>query len=141
MSVSRVGGSAQTKLVKKLGVGVRRALAQYRELAAFAQFASDLDAATRAQLERGQRVTELMKQKQYRPLSVGQMGATLYAVEKGYIDKIPVNKVLAWEDGLHQNLASNHKDLLSKLDTGDWNDTLEASLKSAMDAYQQQSAI
>ncbi|HEY9547131.1 MAG TPA: F0F1 ATP synthase subunit alpha [Solimonas sp.] len=141
ISVSRVGGAAQTKLVKKLGGGVRLALAQYRELAAFAQFASDLDAATRAQLERGQRVTELMKQKQYRPLSVGQMGATLYAVEKGYIDKIPVNKVLAWEDGLHQNLASNHKDLLSKLDTGDWNDTLEASLKSAMDAYQQQSAI
>ncbi|NGY05635.1 F0F1 ATP synthase subunit alpha [Solimonas terrae] len=141
ISVSRVGGAAQTKIVKKLGGGVRLALAQYRELAAFAQFASDLDAATRAQLERGQRVTELMKQKQYRPLSVGQMGATLYAVEKGYIDKIPVNKVLAWEEGLHQSLASNHKDLLAKLDTGDWNDTLEAGLKSAMDAYQQQSAI
>ncbi|HET8882377.1 MAG TPA: F0F1 ATP synthase subunit alpha [Solimonas sp.] len=141
ISVSRVGGAAQTKIVKKLGGGVRLALAQYRELAAFAQFASDLDAATRAQLERGQRVTELMKQKQYRPLSVGQMGATLYAVEKGYIDRIPVNKVLAWEEGLHQNLASNHQDLLGKLDTGDWNDTLEAGLKSAMDAYQQQSAI
>jgi F-type H+-transporting ATPase subunit alpha len=120
---------------------VRLALAQYRELAAFAQFASDLDAATRAQLERGQRVTELMKQKQYRPLSVGLMGATLYAVEKGYIDKVPVAKVLAWEDGLHQFLSGSHKDLLAKLDTGDWNDTLEAGLKSAMDAYQQQSAI
>src|SRR3546814_20200683 len=89
---SDVCSSDLTKLVKKLGGGVRLALAQYRELAAFAQFASDLDAATRAQLERGQRVTELMKQKQYRPLSAGQMGATLYAVEKGYIDKIPVNK-------------------------------------------------
>src|SRR5581483_6013213 len=86
ISVSRVGGAAQTKVVKKLGGGVRLALAQYRELAAFAQFASDLDEATRKQLERGQRVTELMKQKQYAPLSVGQMAATLYAVEKGYID-------------------------------------------------------
>jgi len=141
ISVSRVGGSAQTKLIKKLGGGVRLALAQYRELAAFAQFASDLDAATRAQLERGQRVTELMKQKQYAPLSVGLMGTTLYAVEKGYIDKVPVDKVLAWEEGLHQFISGSHKDLLAKLDTGDWNDTLEAGLKSAMDAYQQQSAI
>src|SRR5208282_6076828 len=90
ISVSRVGGAAQTKVIKKLGGGVRLALAQYRELAAFAQFASDLDEATRKQLERGQRVTELMKQKQYQPLSVGQMAATLYAVEKGYIDTIPV---------------------------------------------------
>ncbi|SEQ83559.1 F-type H+-transporting ATPase subunit alpha [Solimonas aquatica] len=141
ISVSRVGGAAQTKLVKKLGGGVRLALAQYRELAAFAQFASDLDAATRAQLERGQRVTELMKQKQYAPLSVGLMGASLYAVEKGYIDKVPVNKVLAWEEGLHQFIANGHKDLLAKLDTGDWNDALEAGLKAAMDAYVKQSAI
>ncbi|HEX4896353.1 MAG TPA: F0F1 ATP synthase subunit alpha [Solimonas sp.] len=141
ISVSRVGGAAQTKLVKKLGGGVRLALAQYRELAAFAQFASDLDEATRKQLERGQRVTELMKQKQYQPLSVGQMGATLYAVEKGYIDKVDVSKVLAWEAGLHQFLASSQKDLLAKLDTGDWNDALEAGLKAATEAYVQQSAI
>ncbi len=105
ISVSRVGGAAQTKVIKKLGGGVRLALAQYRELAAFAQFASDLDEATRKQLERGQRVTELMKQKQYAPLSVGQMAASLYAVEKGYIDKVEVAKVLAWEAGLHQYLA------------------------------------
>jgi F-type H+/Na+-transporting ATPase subunit alpha len=141
ISVSRVGGAAQTKLIKKLGGGVRLALAQYRELAAFAQFASDLDAATRAQLERGQRVTELMKQKQYAPLSVGLMGASLYAVEKGYIDKVPVNKVLAWEEGLHQFIAGNHGELLGKLDTGDWNDELESGLKAAMDAYVKQSAI
>ncbi|MFA5938132.1 MAG: F0F1 ATP synthase subunit alpha [Sinimarinibacterium sp.] len=141
ISVSRVGGAAQTKVVKKLGGGVRLALAQFRELAAFAQFASDLDEATRKQLERGQRVTELMKQKQYQPLSVGRMAASLYAVEKGYIDKVEVSKVLAWEDGLHQFLAGQQADLLAKLDTGDWNDALENGLKSAMDAYVKQSAI
>jgi len=141
ISVSRVGGAAQTKVIKKLGGGVRLALAQYRELAAFAQFASDLDEATRKQLERGQRVTELMKQKQYAPLSVGQMAASLYAVEKGYIDKVPVDKVLAWESGLHQFLASSHKALLDKLNTGDWSDALDADLKGAMDAYLKQSAI
>ena len=141
ISVSRVGGAAQTKVVKKLGGGVRLALAQYRELAAFAQFASDLDEATRKQLERGQRVTELMKQKQYAPLSVGRMAASLYAVEKGYIDKIPVDKVLSWESGLHQFLANSHKAVLDKLDTGDWGDAIEADLKAAMEAYIKQSAI
>ncbi|MDR3416186.1 MAG: F0F1 ATP synthase subunit alpha, partial [Nevskia sp.] len=141
ISVSRVGGAAQTKVVKKLGGGVRLALAQYRELAAFAQFASDLDEATRKQLERGQRVTELMKQKQYAPLSVGQMAATLYAVEKGYIDKVPVDKVLGWESGLHQFLAASHKGTLDKLNTGDWNDAIEGELKGAMEAYLKQSAI
>ncbi|TXH03033.1 MAG: F0F1 ATP synthase subunit alpha [Nevskiaceae bacterium] len=141
ISVSRVGGAAQTKVVKKLGGGVRLALAQYRELAAFAQFASDLDEATRKQLERGQRVTELMKQKQYAPLSVGQMAATLYAVEKGFIDKVEVSKVLAWEAGLHQFLASSQAALLDKLNTGDWNDGLEADLKAAMEAYVKQAAV
>jgi F-type H+-transporting ATPase subunit alpha len=141
ISVSRVGGAAQTKVVKKLSGGIRIALAQYRELAAFAQFASDLDEATRKQLERGQRVTELMKQKQYLPLSVGNMAATLYAVEKGYIDAVPVNKILAWEAGLHQFLGNSQGELLGKLNTGDWNDALEAGLKSAMDAYVKQSAI
>jgi F-type H+-transporting ATPase subunit alpha len=141
ISVSRVGGAAQTKVIKKLGGGVRLALAQYRELAAFAQFASDLDEATRKQLERGQRVTELMKQKQYAPLSVGQMAATLYAVEKGYIDKVPVESVLAWEAGLHQFLASSHKGTLDKVNTGDWDGAIEGELKAAMDAYVKQSAI
>ena len=141
ISVSRVGGAAQTKVIKKLGGGVRLALAQYRELAAFAQFASDLDEATRKQLERGQRVTELMKQKQYAPLSVGQMAATLYAVEKGYIDKVPVDKILAWESGLHQFLASSHKEALDKVNTGDWDGGIEAGLKAGLDAYVKQSAI
>ncbi len=90
ISVSRVGGAAQTKIIKKLSGGVKLALAQYRELAAFAQFASDLDAATRAQLERGQRVTELMKQKQYAPLSIAELAVSLYAAEKGYLDDLPV---------------------------------------------------
>ncbi|MEC9357305.1 MAG: F0F1 ATP synthase subunit alpha, partial [Pseudomonadota bacterium] len=142
VSVSRVGGSAQTKVVKKLGGGVRLALAQYRELAAFAQFASDLDAATRAQLERGQRVTELMKQKQYAPLPVSKMAASLYAVEKGFLDKVAVDKILVWEAGLHQFLASEHAELMAKLDEkGDWNGDLEAALKAAMEAYVKQSAI
>jgi len=141
ISVSRVGGAAQTKVIKKLAGGVRTNLAQYRELAAFAQFASDLDEATRKQLERGQRVTELMKQKQYAPLSVGQMASTLYAVEKGYIDKVDVTKVLAWEEGLHQYLATSQKALLDKLNTGDWGDAIEADLKAAMDAYGKQAAV
>ncbi len=141
ISVSRVGGAAQTKVIKKLAGGIRTNLAQYRELAAFAQFASDLDEATRKQLERGQRVTELMKQKQYEPLSVGQMAASLYSVEKGYIDAVPVPKVLAWEAGLHQYLASNQAELLGQLDAGDWNGDLEAALKSAMDAYVKQAAV
>ncbi len=142
ISVSRVGGAAQTKAIKKLGGGVRLALAQYRELAAFAQFASDLDEATRKQLERGQRVTELMKQKQYAPMSVAQMTATLYAVEKGYIDKVDVAKVLAWEEGLHQYLASGSAALMAKInEKGDWNDAIEGELKAAMDAYVKQSAI
>jgi len=90
LSVSRVGGAAQTKIIKKLGGGVRLSLAQYRELAAFAQFASDLDEATRKQLERGQRVTELMKQPQYSPLSIAEMAFSLFAAEEGYLDDIEV---------------------------------------------------
>jgi F-type H+-transporting ATPase subunit alpha len=101
ISVSRVGGNAQTKLIKKLGGGVRIALAQYRELAAFAQFASDLDAATRKQLERGRRVTELMKQKQYQPLTVAEMALSLFAVNEGFIDDVPANKVVDFEAALH----------------------------------------
>src|SRR5210317_1285526 len=101
LSVSRVGGSAQTSIIKKLGGGVRLALAQYRELAAFAQFASDLDEATRAQLQRGQRVTELMKQKQYAPLTVAVMAISLYAANEGFLDDVDVNKVVAFENALH----------------------------------------
>ena len=117
ISVSRVGGAAQTKVIKKLGGGVRLALAQYRELAAFAQFASDLDEATRKQLERGRLVTELMKQLQYSPLSVSNMAATLFAVNKGYFDDVAVNKVLAFESALHANLKSKHKGLMDAIET------------------------
>ena len=94
ISVSRVGGAAQTDIIKKLGGGIRLALAQYRELAAFSQFASDLDEATRRQLERGQRVTELMKQKQYAPMSVAQMALSIFAVNNGFMDKVPLNKIV-----------------------------------------------
>jgi F-type H+-transporting ATPase subunit alpha len=133
ISVSRVGGAAQTKIIKKLGGGVRLSLAQYRELAAFAQFASDLDAATRAQLERGQRVTELMKQKQYAPMSVAEMGVSLYAVNEGYMDDLPVAKIQAFEAGLHAHMHSNYGDLMKKLvDTGDWNNDIEATFKKAI---------
>ena len=93
ISVSRVGGAAQTKIIKKLGGGIRLALAQYRELAAFAQFASDLDDATRAQLEFGQRVTELMKQKQYAPMSTAEMGLSIFAANEGFLNDVEVNKV------------------------------------------------
>ncbi len=111
ISVSRVGGAAQTKLIKGLSGGIRTDLAQYRELAAFAQFASDLDDATRKQLDRGARVTELLKQAQYSPLPISLMGATLFAVNKGFMDDIDVKKVLPFEHGLHQHLKTSHADV------------------------------
>jgi F-type H+-transporting ATPase subunit alpha len=117
VSVSRVGGAAQTKVIKKLGGGVRLALAQYRELAAFAQFASDLDEATRKQLERGRRVMELMKQPQYSPLSVAQMGVSLYAANNGYFDDVDVPRVLAFESALHQYLQQKAPDLMNKIES------------------------
>ena len=142
LSVSRVGGAAQTKIIKKLSGGTKLALAQYRELAAFAQFASDLDAATRAQLERGQRVTELMKQKQYAPMSVAEMAASLYAAEKGYLDSVSVDKIGEWEASMQQFLASAYKPLMDKINVkGDWNDAIEGELKAALDAFKKQSAI
>jgi F-type H+-transporting ATPase subunit alpha len=100
ISVSRVGGAAQTKFIKKISGGIKLALAQYRELAAFSQFASDLDEATRKQLEHGQRVTELMKQKQYSPMSVAEMGVSLFAANEGYLEDVEVEKVLAFEAAL-----------------------------------------
>ena len=136
ISVSRVGGAAQTKIIKKLSGGVKLALAQYRELAAFSQFASDLDAATRAQLERGQRVTELMKQKQYAPLSVGQLAISLYAAEKGYLDDLPVAQILPFEAGLHAHFAANYADWMKAAnDKADWNDQIEATLKKGIEEF------
>ena len=112
ISVSRVGGAAQTNIIKKLGGGVRLALAQYRELAAFSQFASDLDEATRKQLERGARVTELMKQKQYAPMSVAEMALSLYAANNGYFDKVDRRKVVETEAGLQSFARGGYADLL-----------------------------
>jgi len=136
ISVSRVGGAAQTKIIKKLGGGIRIALAQYRELAAFAQFASDLDDATRAQLEHGQRVTELMKQKQYSPLSIAEMGVTLYAANEGFLKDVDLNKVLDFESALLSYMNSEHADLLKQVnENGDWNDEIEGQYKAAIEKF------
>jgi len=115
LSVSRVGGAAQCALIKKLGGGIRLALAQYRELAAFSQFASDLDEATRRQLERGERATEMMKQKQYSPMSVAEMGVSLFAVNEGYLDDIEVNKVVDFEQAMQSHMKSQQSDLIEAL--------------------------
>ena len=136
LSVSRVGGAAQTKIIKKLGGGVRLALAQYRELAAFSQFASALDEATRKQLERGQRVMELMKQKQYSPLSVAQMAISLFAVDRGYIDDVELTKVGDFEAALHDYMASSHQALIDKInEAGDLDDAIDSGLKAAIDSF------
>ena len=136
LSVSRVGGAAQTNIIKKLGGGVRLALAQYRELAAFAQFASDLDEATRQQLERGQRVTELMKQKQYSPLSVGEMAVSLYAIDRGYMDDVELEKIGDFEAALHSFMGSSHGELMNNVsESGDWNDDIEATFKQAVEDF------
>ena len=115
ISVSRVGGAAQTDIIKKLGGGIRLALAQYRELAAFSQFASDLDEATRRQLERGQRVTEVMKQKQYAPMSVAEMALSIYAVNNGYMDKVELKKVVAFEAALQGFAHTNYQSMLDDI--------------------------
>jgi len=136
LSVSRVGGAAQTKIIKKLGGGIRLDLAQYRELAAFAQFASDLDEATRKQIERGQRVTELMKQSQYSPLSVSQMAVSLYSANEGYLDDLPVNQVRAFEEALQGFMKSQHAKLLEKIDqTGDFGEEIQKALADALKTF------
>ncbi len=133
LSVSRVGGAAQTKAIKKLGGGTRLDLAQYRELAAFAQFASDLDEATKAQIDRGIRVTELMKQNQYAPLSVPQMAISLFAANEGFIDDIEVDKVLAFEGALHSYMAREKADLVASIgDEGHYNEDIINGLKSSI---------
>ncbi len=133
LSVSRVGGAAQTKIIKKLGGGVRLILAQYRELAAFSQFASDLDEATRNQLERGERVTELMKQGQYSPLSVAEMAISLFAANEGYLDDFTVDKVVDFESALLSYMNSSHAELMDKINaSGDWNDDLENAFHQAV---------
>ncbi len=136
LSVSRVGGAAQTKIIKKLGGGIRLALAQYRELAAFAQFASDLDETTRAQLERGQRVMELMKQKQYSPLSIADMAVSLFAAEHGFLDDVELEKIGDFEDALLNFMQSEKKDLMQQInDSGDYNDDIEAGVKDSIEEF------
>ena len=136
ISVSRVGGAAQTKIMKKLSGGVRTALAQYRELAAFSQFASDLDAATKAQLARGQRITELMKQKQYAPMSVAQQSLSIFAADRGFMDDVPVEKVGSFEEALHSFFTSEKADLEKKInDTGDWNDDIEKQFTEVVEQF------
>ena len=136
VSVSRVGGAAQTKIIKKLGGGIRLALAQYRELQAFAQFASDLDETTRKQLEHGMRVTELMKQKQYAPMSVAEMGLVIYAAEKGYLEDVELKKVGDFEAALVSFANSEFSELMAKInEAGDYNDEIAADLKEAIDKF------
>jgi len=142
ISVSRVGGAAQTKVIKKLGGGVRLALAQYRELAAFAQFASDLDEATRKQLERGRVVTELMKQPQYAPLSVADEALTLFAVNRGYLDDVDVKKALAFETALRAFLHEKHKALVDRIEsTKDLTADDETALAGAIEAFKKSGAF
>lgn len=136
ISVSRVGGAAQTKVIKKLSGGIRTDLAQYRELAAFAQFASDLDEATRKQLERGRRVTELLKQPQYSPMNIAQMAVSLLAVNNGFFDDVPVEKVLACEHDMHQYVAQQLPEVIERiLKTGELSAEDEARLKDAIAAF------
>ncbi len=136
LSVSRVGGSAQTTIITKLGGGVRLALAQFRELAAFAQFASDLDDATRAQLQLGERVTELMKQAQYSPLSIAEMAFSLFAANEGFLDDVDVKKVVAFEAAMLAHMKSNHGELIDKInESGDYNDDIAAAMKSALEDF------
>jgi len=136
ISVSRVGGAAQTDIIKKLGGGIRLALAQFRELAAFSQFASDLDEATRRQLERGQRVTEVMKQKQYEPMSVAQMALSIYAVNNGYMDKVDLKKIVAFEAALQGFAQTNYREMLDDINrTPKFSKENEAALKKCIEDF------
>ena len=136
ISVSRVGGAAQTKIVKKLSGGIRTALAQYRELAAFSQFASDLDEATKAQLEHGERITELMKQKQYAPLSIAEMGVLLYAGNEGFLQDVEVAKIGDFESALLGYMRSECADVMQAIETdGGWDDDRESAFKSAIETF------
>ncbi len=136
ISVSRVGGAAQTKIMKKLSGGIRTALAQYRELAAFSQFASDLDDATKAQLDHGERVTELMKQKQYSPRSIAEMGIMLYAANEGYLKDVEVAQILPFEDALLAYMHAEHGELMADIvATGKYDGDVEATFKAAIETF------
>ena len=133
LSVSRVGGAAQTAIVKKLGGGVRLALAQYRELAAFSQLASDLDQVTLRQLERGQRITELMKQRQYGPLGVARLAVSLFAIDRGHLDEVPVDKALPFEAALHDYMDKRQGPLMADIEaSGRFDAAVEAAFTAAI---------
>ena len=136
ISVSRVGGAAQTKVIKKLSGGIRTDLAQYRELAAFAQFASDLDDATRRQLERGRRTVEILKQPQYQPLQVWQLAVSLFAVTRGYLDELPVDKVLPFETALHDHMKTQHAAWVDRVEASkDLSKEDEDALKGVVESF------
>ncbi len=138
ISVSRVGGAAQTKIIKKLSGGIRTALAQYRELAAFAQFASDLDDATREQLDHGERVTELMKQKQYQPMSISEQAAVIYASNEGFLSDVPVEKIGSFEEAYLRYMHDEQSELMKEIDdTANYNDDIAGRLKSSLDTFKQ----
>jgi len=141
LSVSRVGGSAQTKIIKKLGGGIRLDLAQYRELAAFSQFASDLDEGTRKQLERGARVTALMTQKQYSPLKTGELAFTLFAANEGFLDDIDVAKVGDFEAAMLSYVRAEKADFLDSInESGDYSDEIASEMKSALEDFKSKGA-
>jgi F-type H+-transporting ATPase subunit alpha len=136
ISVSRVGGAAQTKIIKKLSGGIRTALAQYRELAAFSQFASDLDDATKAQLDHGERVTELMKQKQYTPQSIAEMGVMVYAADNGFLQSVEVNKIGDFESALLSYMKAEHGEMMDTINkSGDYNNDIGAGIKAALENF------
>jgi F-type H+-transporting ATPase subunit alpha len=142
ISVSRVGGAAQTKVIKKLAGGIRTDLAQYRELAAFAQFASDLDDATRRQLERGKRVVELLKQPQYQPLQVWELAVSLFAVNNGYLDDLEVESVLAFEKALKDHLRTKHEAMIQRVeDKKELSKEDEAELVAAIQEFKKHGAF
>ena len=138
ISVSRVGGSAQVPYMKKLSGGVKQALAAYRELAAFSQFASDLDDATKRQLDKGARVTELMKQKQYSPMSVSEMGAMLFAANEGHLEDVAVDKVLDFEAAFISFMRSEYGDFMKNIDeTGEYSDAIVDTLEQAITKFKE----
>ena len=137
ISVSRVGGAAQVPFIKKISGGVKLALAQYRELAAFSQFASDLDEVTRRQLDHGARVEELMKQKQYAPMTVAEMGVVLFAASEGYLVDVPVDRVLDFERDLLGYMNAEHAEWMAEVTaSGDHNDEIVEYMKAALDKFQ-----
>ncbi len=136
ISVSRVGGDAQVKFMSKISGGIKLALAQYRELAAFSQFASDLDEATRRQLEHGERINELMKQKQYAPMTVAEMGVVLFAANEGFLADVPVNKVLDFESALLSYMKTSHGDFMDQINReGKYTDEVIDTMRSALESF------